>query len=124
MASIGLASTLLNPLPAAAADDPTIAWKPLVREHAGLSYIMYVDETCDEPYPYVHRDVYRGGIPQHVTFTYSGANAQGDSVHATRIHGSIFNWFVLPAPYLELDLKCTSDPAQALRAPQHSTGIS
>lgn len=119
-----LAATLLSPLPTTTADDPTIRWKPLVREHAGLSYILHVNETCDEPYPYVHQDAYRGSIPQHVTFTYTGAAARGDSDDATKIQGSIFNWFALPAPYIELDLKCTSDPGQALRAPQHIPGIS
>ncbi|MDR5701156.1 hypothetical protein [Agromyces aerolatus] len=116
LAAAVLASTLVSPLPTAEAGGSTLEYVPLVRENVGLSYTLNVDQHCPGHAIYVHKDVYKGALPEHVTFSYRGTNPLGTSDKATAIKGSVFNWFNASNPYVSLDLVCTSDPHEAINA--------
>ena len=114
LAAGALAASLFSPL-SATTNASNIHWEPVVRENIGLSYVLNYETKCPTSHIYVHKDMLRGNLPEGVTLTHTAETSLPPSFNAaTKLRGAFFNWTNASNPYLSFDLKCTSDPDQAL----------
>ncbi|WP_308799784.1 hypothetical protein [Agromyces silvae] len=95
--------------------DPTTTLVPLVHLVLGPAVTHWVDKTCPDTHPYVHKDRWIGTLPSGVTF----GDMYGDpeiGYGMRTVWGAMLNWDPFTEKRVSIQLKCTSDASQSQKS--------